>query len=106
MDVIGGRLRRAAPPPSPLPQRGRGSSVALGRYFAEVIGGCGAGPATDGAAYLRLRAVRPARFAHDGLGCGFGCAAGCLGACRQVLLSQLRLKQVCRLPSEGSCQRS
>ncbi|BBN93506.1 hypothetical protein DEIGR_103012 [Deinococcus grandis] len=29
----GGAWRRATPPPSPLPQRGRGSSVALGKGF-------------------------------------------------------------------------
>ncbi|GHG31610.1 hypothetical protein GCM10017784_26210 [Deinococcus indicus] len=81
-------------PPSPLPQGGRGSSVALGRYFAEVVGGLSGGDDHASHAILRFRAVRPARFAHDGLGCHDAGQASQLGACRKVLLF-LALTEAC-----------
>ena len=84
----------AAPPPSPLPQGGRGSNVALGRYFAEVTGGHGAGSATYGVARLRVRCVRPARCAHDGPRCHDAGRASQLGASGKVLLYRLLPKRV------------
>ncbi|WP_231724497.1 PLP-dependent aminotransferase family protein [Deinococcus actinosclerus] len=73
-------------PPAPIPRGDGGAVAALGRSFSGLLGGALAGTATDGAACLRSRRVRPARCAHDGLVCHDDSEATQPGAGQKVLL--------------------
>ena len=81
-------------PPAPYPRGAGGVFAALGRYFSEVVGGVLGGDGHGSHAILRFRAVRPARFAHDGPRCHDAGRASQLGACWKVLLSGLLPKRI------------